>query len=462
MTTFGFPSPELEVTIKFRTLSVGHCTEFVSKFKDLPTNQYIFNVLAACVSNIDSEVRPAMARLSPAEADQVLMSMYNCCVMLNPVLDVETWTELSRSYNMFEHDLTRFSAQDEPSFDHFMLEYPETVAADATINPPTKFKLGKVVLNTLQRALKNKVVGQNYPIELLFNALRRHQVGLTDAERPIGVFMFAGPSGVGKTLIAELLNNHLFGGDRPLLKINCGEFQHKHENSRLLGSPPGYIGHDDAGMLAKMVQNGGGNVILLDEAEKAHPDFWDTFLNIFDKGEILDSKGNMLNFRNSIFIITSNLGNERVSDATYGAQPGFGRGPAGSQYDSKATPKRELVERITNEEIRKYFKPELINRIDEIIIFNHLSPQDYLKIADLQFKITKQKLSNQEYNLEWTKRAIQLLVDQSSKAMEGARGMAKIRRKLVEDRIAELLYTEKFPAWKTFKVDAKENQFIIE
>jgi ATP-dependent Clp protease ATP-binding subunit ClpA len=469
MTTFGFNCEELEVSVKFRILSIAQAEQFVHRYKDeLPQNEYIFNVLTACVANIDSEVRPALARLDPKEADYTLLYIYNCCIMLNPVLDVKTWAAMGRSHNPFHHDMTSAPQQaagppPQPPSGGLDINVSGSDPQDIPVKTEGKQQrgpvLGKQVLNTLQRVLKYKIIGQDEPIDILFEALRRHQVGLNDAERPIGVYIFAGPSSVGKTLTAELLNEHLFGEDSPLARIDCGEFQHKHENSRLLGSPPGYVGHDEGGMLAKMVKK---SVVLLDEIEKAHPDFWHTMLRVLDKGTVVDSKNRLLDFRNTVFILTSNLGNDKISKSTYGNQPGFGTHVIGDKYDSKVAPKRELVVRLTMEAIRDYFKPELLNRVDEIIVFNHLTDEDYIKIANLQFQQIKKKLDAKEFNLEWTLSAVELLIDKSSKAMEGARGMAKIRRKLVEDPIAALLYNGKYTPWKTFRVDAADGEFKIE
>ncbi len=468
MSTFGYYNPELEIIIKYRVLTIEQSQEFVARYEDLPKNEYIYTVIQMCVLNVDSELKPALGALVPMQADHTLLAIYNGCVMLNPVLDIQSWSEILRSYNVFDKTLSQQSdfmpgllvpiSPEEYSYFEYDdgKDHPKKTAK---LKKP--FSMSKAKLNTLPKYMKGKVIGQDEPIDVIYKTLRRHQVGLADTHRPIGVFMFCGPSGVGKTFIAQTLHEYLYETETPLIRIDCGEFQHKHENQKLLGSPPGYTGYEDGGFLYKALQNSTGTVILLDEVEKAHHDFWDTFLKVFDEGTIVDSKGNELNFRNTIFIMTSNLGNEKVSATTYERQAGFTSTNITGNYDSKAIPKREMVERMTTEAIRKSFRPELLNRIDETIIFNHLSHEDFTSIANLEFQTINKKLNVRNFNLTWSPGASDLLVERSSKAMEGARGMAKVRRTALEDPLAELLSTSAWPKGKTFNVEASEGQFII-
>lgn len=471
MTIFGFYNPELEVNIKFQVLTVEQCQEFVARYKELPKNEYIYTVINMCVANSNSEVKPALGALNPVQADRTLMSLYNGCIMLNPILDIDNWGEILTSYDAFTKTFVQFDDEYHffPPPPKLMPGMPDHADADdipadrmrSKTKPEKVFSLSKAKLNTLPRFLKGKVIGQDTPIDLIFQSLRRHQVGLSDPNRPIGVFLFCGPSGVGKTYVAQELHDYLYDTNTPMVRIDCGEFQHKHENQKLVGSPPGYTGYEEGGFLFKALQESGGTVVLLDEVEKAHRDFFDTFLKAFDEGMITDSKGNKLDFRNSIFIMTSNLGNEIVSEETYSRQAGFTSQRLGDQYTSKETPKREMVERVTLEAVRKFFKPELINRVDDIIVFNHLAQQDYMKIADLEFQRIMKKLGTRSYNLTWSQGAANLLVERSARAMEGARSMAKERRSGVEDKLAELLLSSSWPKGKTFDVDAVDGQFVI-
>lgn len=475
-TTFGYFNNELEVNIKFRQLSVEHCQDFVSKYEELPKNEYIFNVLNLAIANIDSEVRPALARLDPVQADHTLLGIYNGCVMLNPVLDIYSWGELMVSYNPFVHKIPQDNGWQPPqmptpeNFDLMDFDFDDVPTGPNYANKPKPqanarqkpFSLTKAKLNAMPKYLKARVIGQNEPLDAIHAALLRYQVGLNDPDRPIGVFFFCGPSGVGKTLVAKELQGYLFDSNIPMLRLDCGEFQHKHENQKLTGSPAGYTGYEDGGFLAKMMANANGTtVVLLDEAEKAHKDFWDIWLKAFDDGYITDAKGNRIDFRNTIIIMTSNLGNDVISQTEFGRKTGFTAPGLSDDYDSTTPPRRTLVVRETMEAIRKHFRPEFLNRLDDIIIFNHLSRDDFRLVADLQFKAIAKKLAVRHLNLEWTPEASDLLVLQSAKAMEGARSMARVRRTSVEDKLAVLLHKSTPSKGKTFKVCVQDGDFVV-
>lgn len=471
MSTFGFFNQDLDITVKIRVLPVDMCENFVSKHEDLPKTEYMLKVLDATVANIDSEVRPVISGLEVTDAAVVLDCLYNYSVMLNPVFDVKWWAWMAhhnwiRDDNECDCDVkvlgpVRNDDDEEEVHDKELMSVSnKNKQKEAKERKP--WTISKAKLNSLPKVLKCEVIGQDYPIDVIYNSLRRHQVGLGEENRPIGVYLMAGASGVGKTHLARKLNEQLFGEDVEMMRVDCGEFQHKHENQKLLGSPSGYIGYDDGGFLAKMMKGKTSGVFLLDEVEKAHRDFWDTFLRIFEEGKIRDSKGNLLDFRNFVFILTSNLGNEKISETEYGNRTGFSTKAIGDNYTSQEAPRRELVVRTTMEAIRKFFKPELLNRLDEIIVFNHLSKEDFRKIADLEFQKVSNKLLSKNLNVQWTDAASDLLVQESSRAMEGARSMARVRRNKLEDPIAEVLFKKtKTSKGRTINIDAVDSQFVI-
>ncbi len=459
---------ELGVTVKFRVFPLEACEDFVSKYEELPKKEYLYNVVGFVVANIDSEVKPALAGLEPAEADKTLVGLYNGCIMLNPVLGMNDWGELLRSHNPLQRPMRDMNAPEAGGYQYSDDSDPTEVvhqhekSDEPTVAPKRKFSLTKAKLNAMPKFLKGRVVGQDESIDVVWRALKRYQVGLNDAERPIGVFLFAGPSGVGKTYLAKELQSYLFNNEVPMVRIDCGEFQHKHENQKLIGAPSGYAGYEDGGFLYRaMSQTNGATVVLLDEIEKAHRDFWDTFLKVFDDGYITDAKGNIIDFRSCLFVLTSNLGNEKISDTEFGRQTGFTSNKIGGDFDSTTAPRREMVVRVTNEHIRKYFKPEFLNRVDEVVVFNHLSSVDFRGIADLQFKKVAQKLSSRSVNLEWSSAASDLLVAHSSKAMMGARSMAKVRRSEIEDELAQIMITKTPTKGTTFKIDAQDGAFVF-
>jgi ATP-dependent Clp protease ATP-binding subunit ClpC len=288
--------------------------------------------------------------------------------------------------------------------------------------------------------------------------LLRSQVGLNDANRPLAVFLFAGASGVGKTHLARILHEYIFGSDDPMVRVDCGEYQHKHENQKLIGSPPGYVGHDEGGQLVNQIIKNPNSVVLIDEVEKAHPDIWNTFLKVFDEGIVTDAKGNRVDFRGTIIIMTTNLGNEKIVDHLIGTGTGFNRN-INYINSTLITPSKSIVEKNTMDAIRKYFKPELINRIDKIVIFNYLSREDCEKIAELEMKVVSNKLDKKGFITEYNQNVINALIEKGIDSVKGARGLAQIRRDQIETALSKIIVQTTIPRGTIFNIDYTENGF---
>lgn len=463
MQTFGFYNRDLEINIKFKQLDAMFCSEFVAKYEDLPRREYILTVISAAIANIDSEVRPAIMGLDPMQANETLIALYNGCVMINPILDVNAWGEIITSFNPFLVDMTENyypdpSDDEDESFNGEMSNKVKKSDKEAD----KRLVLHDAKLAALPRYMKDRIVGQDEAIDEIYRSLCRYQVGLNDFHRPIGVFILSGASGTGKTFTAKVLHDYLFSSEIPMVRIDCGEYQHKHENQKLGGSPAGYAGYEDGGFLSKaMKKTNGSTVVLLDEIEKAHPDFWDTMLKIFDDGYYTDAKGNNINFRNSIFILTSNLGNKKISETEFGKKTGFTADNLAFGVDSQVVPRRDLVVRETNDAINKYFKIEFMGRIDKVVVFNHLSSENFRTIADLELKKISDKLKVNNFDLKWTQSAADLLVTLSSRSLRGVRSMSEIRRSNVEDSIATMLLSQKHKKGTTFNLDAIDGEFIL-
>lgn len=475
MKFFGYPNDELELTVNYRQLDIDACQDFMERYGDLPRKEFIYNVISFAIANIDSEVRQALAAMPTEQANETLLALYNGSIMLNPVLDPSAWGHLTSAYNPYKVDLVRgqlppagiisgpfYDGPFDWDDDDYENSPMQEVAPSQAQKPPKGFSLTKAKLNSMPRFLKGQIIGQDEAIDAVYSALKRQQVGLNEPDRPLGSFIFLGPSGVGKSLTAKKLHSYLYDSGVPIFRIDCGEFQHKHENQKLIGSPAGYTGHEDGGFVTKMMsQSNGRTVVLLDEIEKAHPDFWDTWLKVLDEGYITDSKGNNINFRDAVIIMTSNLGNKAVAEAHHGRKTGFTAEKVGSDYGAQTIPKREMVVRESLDALHSYFKPEFLGRVDEIIVFNHLSKENFRAVADLEFKGIQAKLARRHFELQWTSEASDLLVERSSKAMTGARSMAKVRRSGVEDPLASLLMKNSFDKGKVFMVDAKNGEFIL-
>ncbi len=267
----------------------------------------------------------------------------------------------------------------------------------------------------LEKILSQKVVGQDEAIQAVANAIRRNKTGIGDERRPLGSFLFAGPTGVGKTELAKVLASFLFDDDKALTRIDMSEYMEKFSVSRLIGAPPGYVGYDEGGQLTEVVRRRPYSVILFDEIEKAHPDVFDILLQILDDGRLTDGQGRVVDFKNTVIIMTSNLGSRELLDA-----------------ENPEDGKRKVLEVIQNS-----FKPEFINRIDEIIIFNRLGREQIRKIAELQLEMLKKRMENRGIGLFWTEDALDLLADAGYNPDFGARPIRRAVQNMVENKLAE-------------------------
>jgi ATP-dependent Clp protease ATP-binding subunit ClpC len=342
-------------------------------------------------------------------------------------------------------------------------KYPKVDGDDFNYDtkPKTKAKIKPISKQKyigLDNHLKANIIGQNSAIEAITSSLSRSQAGLNDNDRPLGVFLFAGSSGVGKTHLANVLHKYLFGNDYPMVRIDCGEFQHKHENQKLIGSPPGYVGHDEGGQLVNIVKQYPSSVVLLDEVEKAHPDLWNTFLRVFDDGVLTDAKGEVVDFKNTIIIMTTNLGNDKTTDHLLGTGAGFNK-DVNYKTGTKKVPERSILERNTNDAIRKHFKPEFLNRIDKVVIFNYLSDENCQTIAQLEMSLIAEKLRKKGYSLEYSENVISGLIDKGIDSVKGARGLAQIRRDQIESPLADKMINTLIPRGSIFQMYYEDELF---
>jgi ATP-dependent Clp protease ATP-binding subunit ClpA len=380
--------------------------------------------------------------------------------MLNPGLDIDYWVAIAYAtapQNLdFDNDIGLQEIQ------KILSKVKDKHARDAKSSAKGKNfkKITKQKFMGLEYYLKSNIIGQDEAVDSICSALLRSQAGLNDEDRPLGVFLFAGSSGVGKTHLAATLHKYLFTDETPMVRIDCGEFQHKHENQKLIGSPPGYVGHDEGGQLVNQIKKNPHSVVLIDEVEKAHPDIWNTFLSIFDEGFVTDSKGEKVDFRNTIIILTTNLGNQKTVDNLIGTGTGFNKN-VNYQNSTSLIPPRQIVEKNTNDAIRKYFKPELINRLDKIVVFNHLDRNSCEKIAELEMSVVSNKLTKKGYLIEYNDNVINGLIDMGIDTIKGARGLSQIRRESIETKIAKSIVTTNVPKGSIFIFDYKDNDFQL-
>ena len=291
----------------------------------------------------------------------------------------------------------------------------------------------------LEDTLHQRVIGQEQAVVAISKAIRRARVGLKAPNRPIGSFIFAGPTGVGKTELAKALAEAVFGSEDNMIRIDMSEFMEKHSTAKLIGSPPGYVGYDDGGHLTETIRKKPYSVILFDEIEKADPDVFNIMLQILDDGRLTDAKGRHVNFKNTIIIMTSNVG---ASMITTGSKLGFSVG------NDESKDKYEHLKDTVSEEMKKAFRPEFLNRIDETIVFSHLSKPEIRQIVDLLFKDLFKRLEAQELQIEVSDEVKDYLAEDGYSEAYGARPLKRLIQKKVEDGLAEEILGGQFKAGK--------------
>ncbi len=308
----------------------------------------------------------------------------------------------------------------------------------------------------IEDKLHERVIGQDEAINAVANALRRARAGLSDINRPLGSFMFLGPTGVGKTELAKALAEFMFNDEKALIRIDMSEYMERHAVSRLVGSPPGYVGHEDGGQLTEVVRHRPYSVILFDEIEKAHPEVFNLLLQVLDNGRLTDSKGKTVNFKNTIIIMTSNVGSEYMKAMSLGFS-GMSNLAAAAEDSSQ----NESFRAKTMEALRDNFRPEFLNRIDEIVIFNPLSHADIEKIVDIQLRSIEGRLQERGIALAVDKTARKYLADEGFDPEFGARPLKRLIQKVILDRLADKIIRGELKDGGKVKVNYKADSLVF-
>jgi ATP-dependent Clp protease ATP-binding subunit ClpC len=308
----------------------------------------------------------------------------------------------------------------------------------------------------MEEALRARVKGQDEPIEIVAKAVRRARAGLKDPRRPIGSFIFLGPTGVGKTELVRALAEFMFGSEEAMIKIDMSEFMERHSVARLVGAPPGYIGYEEGGQLTEAVRRKSYSVILLDEIEKAHPEVFNILLQIMDDGRLTDAKGRRVDFRNTIIIMTSNVGAELIRRNT---SLGFER-PTVTDDHAAEEAYQKMKDKVLTE-MKKLFRPEFLNRIDAVVVFRALGREQIREIVDLMLSRTQAQLTEQRLTLEVTDAAKELLMEKGYDQVFGARPMRRAIQNMIEDPLAEGLLHGRFQAGDTVQVDRQGDDLVM-
>src|SRR6266542_1775753 len=304
----------------------------------------------------------------------------------------------------------------------------------------------------MEDELHRRYIDQEEAVHAVSKSIRRTRAGLKDPKRPSGSFIFLGPSGVGKTELSKALAEFLFGDEDALVQLDMSEYMEKHTVSRLIGSPPGYVGYEEGGQLTEAVRRKPFSVVLFDEIEKAHPDVFNTLLQILEDGHLTDAQGHKVDFKNTIIIMTSNLG---TRDIQKGPAIGFAARP-----DEKLTYEK-MKDRVM-EELKRSFRPEFLNRIDEVIVFHSLSREDVKNIVDLMLKRVREQLKTKDLEIELSDAAKELLAEKGYDVSLGARPLRRTLQRLVEDPLSEKLLWKEFKAGQTVIVDARDGEIVFE
>ena len=316
------------------------------------------------------------------------------------------------------------------------------VVAKWTGIPVSKMLEGEIQkLLKMEDRLKLRVIGQDDAIHAVANAVRRARAGLQDQNRPIGSFIFLGPTGVGKTELCRALAEFLFDDEQAMVRLDMSEFMEKHSVSRLIGAPPGYVGYEEGGYLTEAVRRRPYSVILFDEIEKAHPDVFNALLQILEDGRMTDGQGRTVDFKNTVIIMTSNLGSQYILEL--GAKD------------------RKEMERRVNAALRDAFKPEFLNRVDETIIFNNLGREEIKSIVEIQLKRLRRNLAGRKMALEITERAKALIADSGFDPVYGARPLKRTIQRLIQDPLAVKILAGEFKEGDRVKVDSQGGELIF-
>jgi len=315
------------------------------------------------------------------------------------------------------------------------------------VNKLTKSESEKLL--KMEETLHSRIIGQDEAVVAVSRAIRRARVGLKNPNRPIASFIFSGPTGVGKTELTKALATYFFGSEEAMVRLDMSEYMERHTVAKLIGSPPGYVGYNEGGQLTEAVRRRPYTVVLFDEVEKAHPDVFNLLLQIFEDGRLTDSKGRTIDFKNTLLIMTSNIGSKVIEKGGGGLGFELSEDQSNSHYNR--------IKSLVNEELKQYFRPEFLNRLDEIIVFRQLTKDEVAQIAEIMLKEVFERISMKGIQLEVTDRFKTRLIDEGYNPSYGARPLRRAVMRLLEDSLAEEVLSEKIKAGDTAVVDVGED-----
>jgi len=407
-------------------------------------------------------LRLQLSSKEPENLKEVLTQVENLEINVSKETSPETKIKLEQqldSLNQVKDELTNLWVQ--TKLENVPVLKPEHVAA--VVSTATGIPLSELTqdekkkLRDLESELEKEVVGQQEAVKIVSQAIRRARAGVKQLNRPIGAFMFLGPTGVGKTQLAKALSTTLYGSDDYLIRVDMSEFNEKHNVARLVGSPPGYVGYDEGGQLTEKVRRKPFSVVLFDEIEKAHPDIFNFLLQVLDDGRLTDGHGRVIDFKNTIIIMTSNVGSEFLKQEKIGFAEVAFDAPAKDVVDSAY---QKISERL-QDALKSKFRPEFLNRIDDIVVFKPLGKDEIRHIVDIEIGKLSDLLIESDLQIELTLSAKNYLVDNGYSIEMGARPLKRLIQKEIENRVSEAIINGEAKNGSILVVDSNESGIIV-
>ena len=396
------------------------------------------------VPDVIEELKKKAAEIKQQKIDVVKKQNYEQAAELRDK-EKKLLTKLDQEKVKFEEQLAKEKQL-------ILLEHVYDVVSNMTKIPVSKMSVDDTKsLLDLDKNLIGKVIGQDNAVVKIAKSIKRNRLGIKDPNRPIGSFVFLGSTGVGKTYLAKQLAKEMFGSEDSLIRVDMSEYQEKHSISKLVGAPPGYVGYEEGGLLTEKVKNKPYSVILFDEIEKAHKDVFTVLLQILDDGHVTDSLGRKINFKNTLIILTSNLGVKKLQDF------GTGIGFSSNTYSNEEAKKQMLMK-----EMKNFFSPEFLNRIDDTIVFNSLSQEDIKKITDIELKRLVARLVDMKYNITYDESLVEYLAKIGFDELYGARPLKRAIQDKVEDLLSEEVLTGKMIEGKTYLIKVVDEQVVVQ
>jgi ATP-dependent Clp protease ATP-binding subunit ClpC len=396
------------------------------------------------VPDVIEELKKKAAEIKQQKIDVVKKQNYEQAAELRDK-EKKLLTKLDQEKVKFEEQLAKEKQL-------ILLEHVYDVVSNMTKIPVSKMSVDDTKsLLDLDKNLIGKVIGQDNAVVKIAKSIKRNRLGIKDPNRPIGSFVFLGSTGVGKTYLAKQLAKEMFGSEDSLIRVDMSEYQEKHSISKLVGAPPGYVGYEEGGLLTEKVKNKPYSVILFDEVEKAHKDVFTVLLQILDDGHVTDSLGRKINFKNTLIILTSNLGIKKLQDF------GTGIGFSSNTYSNEEAKKQMLMK-----EMKNFFSPEFLNRIDDTIVFNSLSQEDIKKITDIELKKLVARLVDMKYNISYDESLVEYLSKIGFDELYGARPLKRAIQDKVEDLLSEEVLTGKMIEGKTYLIKVVDEQVVVQ